>query len=232
MAALVRPATVPAAAAPAAPSATDESGVRMPDGRLVVREMVDDNSCLFRTIGFIFERDAEAAPRLRKLVSAAIAANPLEYSEAILGRSPAAYMSWIEKPSSWGGAIELAIFADHYRVEIDSIDVATGRMDRFGEGRFTSRAFVLYSGIHYDALALSPSEGAPAEFDQTVFEGAAAERAAAAAQQLAQIWKQRRRFTDTARFTLRCGDCGQRVAGEREALAHAAATGHGAFSEV
>lgn len=40
-----------------------------------------------------------------------------------------------------------------------------------------------------------------------------------------------RAFTDTARFTLRCGVCGVGVAGEKEAVAHAKETGHGNFQE-
>lgn len=42
------------------------------------------------------------------------------------------YIQWIQKPNSWGGAIELAILSSYFQVEIDSIDVQTGRIDKFG----------------------------------------------------------------------------------------------------
>ncbi len=40
-----------------------------------------------------------------------------------------------------------------------------------------------------------------------------------------------RQFTDTANFTLRCKDCQIGVKGEKEAIAHAKATGHANFGE-
>ena len=63
------------------------------------------------------------------------------------------------------------------------------------------------SGIHYDAIALSPSPDAPEEFDQTSFEGSEGERVLEAGLKLAAIWKKKRKFTDLARFQLKCGIC-------------------------
>ena len=40
-----------------------------------------------------------------------------------------------------------------------------------------------------------------------------------------------RQYTDTANFTLRCKDCQIGVKGEKEAVAHAKATGHANFGE-
>ena len=40
-----------------------------------------------------------------------------------------------------------------------------------------------------------------------------------------------RQFTDTSNFTLRCKDCQIGVKGEKEAIAHAKATGHANFGE-
>jgi hypothetical protein len=65
-------------------------------------------------------------------------------------------MAAISKDSTWGGAIgmtkldsdagfilnplvELSIFSDHFRTEIDSYDVETGRCDKFGEGKYDNR---------------------------------------------------------------------------------------------
>lgn len=74
-------------------------------------------------------------------------------------------------PQAWGGAIELSIFANHFQSEIVSIDVETIKPYVFGEGQgYTKRVFVLYSGIHYDALARSPYSDAPLSQDVTVFQ--------------------------------------------------------------
>lgn len=57
------------------------------------------------------------------------------------------YIRTILKPSTWGGAIELAIFSKHFQTEIDSFDVLSGRADKFGEGQYDSRCVLVYSGI-------------------------------------------------------------------------------------
>jgi len=68
---------------------------------------------------------------MRKLIVEGIKKNSDTYTEAILGMPPEKYIATISKPSSWGGAIELAILSAHYRTEIASIDVETGRIDHF-----------------------------------------------------------------------------------------------------
>lgn len=56
-----------------------------------------------------------------------------EYSAAFLGMENAAYCAWITNPAHWGGGIELAILASHYRREIAAWNLATGACHIFGE---------------------------------------------------------------------------------------------------
>ncbi|TPX66553.1 hypothetical protein SpCBS45565_g04363 [Spizellomyces sp. 'palustris'] len=198
---------------------------------ILLQEMKDDNSCLFRSIGYVLERSPEVVNKLRKIVADTIINDPINYNEAILGRNPVAYREWILQPNSWGGAIELAIFSDHFQVEIDSIDVATLRIDRFGEGKYSRRVLILFSGIHYDAVALSPGKDVSEDFDQTAFEGGNIEKILAAGVELARIWNEKRKFTDLANFTLKCGICKKGLKGQKEAQAHALETGHASFTE-
>lgn len=116
---------------------------------------------------------------------------------------PDSYIAAILKPSTWGGAIELAIFADHFRTEITSIDVESGRADRFGEGKYTSRAIVLYSGIHYDAVSLAPTPAAPPDFHETVFD-VKDDSVLRGARELAAKLRAKKKFTNTATFDLKC----------------------------
>ncbi|KAG6507618.1 hypothetical protein ZIOFF_032968 [Zingiber officinale] len=37
------------------------------------------------------------------------------------------------------------------------------------EKNYSERVMLIYDGLHYDALAMSPYDGAPEEFDQTIF---------------------------------------------------------------
>lgn len=126
---------------------------------------------------------------------------------------------------------ELSIFSNHYNAEISSIDVETGRIDRFGEGKgYSSRAILLYSGIHYDAVALSPIPDAPPEFQTTLFplDDSSVLRAA---QELATRLRAKKKFTNTSTFDLKCVICQKGLKGEKEARAHATETGHTEFGE-
>ena len=55
---------------------------------------------------------------MRQIIAEAVAADSSNFSEAILGRPNADYCEWIQKPESWGGAIELAVLSNFYGIEI------------------------------------------------------------------------------------------------------------------
>lgn len=127
------------------------------------------------------------------------------------------YIQTILKPNAWGGAIELAILAEHYSTEIASVDVETGRVDRFAPPPARdsgNRAIVIYSGIHYDATSAAPMLDAPDEFHQTIMsrggagagggEGEEEDEMLAAAKKLADALRAKRAYTNTATFDLRC----------------------------
>lgn len=198
---------------------------------MVVRMMDDDNSCLFSAVAYVLEDHArQRASFLRQLVAGTILADA-SYTDAVLGRPKAQYAEWIQQPSAWGGAIELAVLARHYGVQIASIDVATLRMDVFGEGEgYEERVYLLYSGIHYDAIAESPIGSLPEGFDVTLFRAndVAAQTSALA---LAAEARQQHKYTDLARFTIRCETCGARLVGETDAERHAGETAHTSFVE-
>ncbi|QQP36711.1 Ubiquitin thioesterase OTU1like [Caligus rogercresseyi] len=44
--------------------------------------------------------------------------------------------------------------------------------------------------------------------------------------------KSAKKFTDVGNFSLKCEDCGTRLVGQKDAQAHAKATGHARFGEV
>ncbi|GAA6042750.1 hypothetical protein JCM8097_007456 [Rhodosporidiobolus ruineniae] len=215
--------------------------VEVDGGYLVLRVVPDDNSCLFRAVGLVLNSgEADASAALRKVVAGAIQADPEQWSEVVLGRTPESYISTILQPSSWGGAIELSILAAHFQSEIWSIDVQTGRVDRFGEGQgFETFALIVYSGIHYDALTFSfappePSTSFPPpniDFDTTVFSISTQDHLLKSAQELVGKLRAAHAYTDTATFTLSCGVCKEGLKGEKEAREHAKNTGHTSFTE-
>ncbi|KAG8743884.1 ubiquitin-specific protease otu1 [Ceratobasidium sp. 414] len=200
-------------------------------GTLVHRVVPDDNSCLFSSIAIIFWQDMAAANKMRALVVDQIQKDPETYSDAVLGQPRGSYMSAMSKNTTWGGAIELSIFSDYFRTEIDSYDVETGRCDKFGEGKYENRCVLMYSGIHYDAVSLAPTRDAPLDFHTTVFPTEGSDHISQGAAKLASQLRASRKFTNTSTFDLKCEICGKGLKGEKEARAHASETGHTSFGE-
>lgn len=200
-------------------------------GHVLVRKMLDDNSCLFRSIAYLFLKNSDRANELRKVVADEILKSQLIYNEAILGKDPKSYCDWILKLNSWGGAIELAIFSDYFQTCIISLDVSSGRLDKFGETKYPSAAFVLYSGIHYDAIVVSPnnSRNSSDEFDISIFSHDKIQLVEEKVILLGHEWKKQRRYTDLGSFTIKCGICSVGLKGQKEAQEHAISTGHKSF---
>jgi ubiquitin thioesterase OTU1 len=205
-------------------------------GTLVLRIMPDDNSCLFRAVGGAVVGGLDAMSELRAIVARTIQQRPDIYSAVVLEKSPEDYAHWIQTAAAWGGAIELSILSKHFDIEICSIDVQTLRVDRFNEGRPT-RCILVYSGIHYDMIALSPSDppfthaDVPPEFDTKIFDAADAGLLQRAVELCAML-QARHYYTDTAGFRIRCNTCGGLFLGEKEVTRHAAQSGHYDFGEA
>jgi ubiquitin thioesterase OTU1 len=120
----------------------------------------------------------------------------------------------------------------------------------YGEDKkHRKRVFLLYNGIHYDAVVGTLSPVKPTknevkakknvnqelETPQTLFEfdtaSARAKVAFSEVRAMAEAAKATKQFVNVATFTLRCGQCGQGFKGAKEAQAHAQATGHVQFTQ-
>lgn len=104
----------------------------------------------------------------------------------------------------------MAILAKHYSTEIASIDVETGRIDKFSpppEVDSGNRCILIYSGIHYDAATIAPILDAPDDFHQTVVpkdKDGDDDPILTAAKKLADKLRAKKAYTNTATFDLRC----------------------------
>ena len=109
----------------------------------------------------------------------------------------------------------------------------------FGEeNQYATHIFLIYSGIHYDAVTFTPLEPDLSatypyslDFDQTQFHKVNDAYALPATLKLAEKLKSDHYYTDTAGFTLRCEVCRTALKGEKEAHKHAKDTGHTSFGE-
>uniref|UniRef100_A0A0K8TSL9 Ubiquitin thioesterase OTU n=1 Tax=Tabanus bromius TaxID=304241 RepID=A0A0K8TSL9_TABBR len=200
-------------------------------GILLKKVVPADNSCLFTSIGYVLngQVDLDCASYMRLIIAEQVANDPINYSEAILGRPNPEYCEWIKRPESWGGAIEVSILSNFYGLEIDVVDITNAIINRFGEDKnFGLRVFLLFDGIHYDPLYMEPASGGP---PRTIFP-IEDENVYRQAEQLALEAKASRQFTDVNKFTLRCIQCDSLLVGQVEAQNHAVKTGHTNFGEI
>ncbi|ODV92168.1 hypothetical protein CANCADRAFT_30410 [Tortispora caseinolytica NRRL Y-17796] len=212
-----------------------EPYVKYGDQYLTIRVMKDDNSCLFNSISYNILKTLQDPYELRDLIASYIKNNSLEYNEAILGRGIEEYCAWIKQENSWGGAIEISIFAKYFNITIHSIDVQTGRIDSFEPNSSESNpgkfCVIIYSGIHYDSIAATPYLNAPNDLDTTVFDASSETDILAESKKLVDKLRAQHYYTDTSEFKVKCGICGETFKGEKSAVNHANATGHYQFDE-
>jgi ubiquitin thioesterase OTU1 len=209
-----------------------EAALMDPEGIIVKRVMDADNSCLFNSIGYVLcNKSRTEAPRLRQAIAKAIREDPETFTAAFLGQSSQDYIEFITNDNSWGGQIELNVFSRLFQTEIAALDIIRDRVDVYGtEEGYKQRAFVIYDGIHYDALAFAYDEWLHESQDVTLFspnDDAVLEKSL----RLCSDQHKKKAFTDTSNFTLRCAVCQEGFVGAIQAQEHAQTTGHQNFVE-
>jgi hypothetical protein len=106
------------------------------EGALIYRRIIEANdSCLFNSLGLALKNSLKLAPELRQIVAKAVLADPDTFSPAILEKSSKEYSEWIQRPQSWGGAIEMMILSEYFRCEIAACDIVNVRLELFGQNR-------------------------------------------------------------------------------------------------
>lgn len=202
-------------------------------GVLQRRVVPADNSCLFTAINALMTDgtvNLDRAEELRQLIAGVVSSDPETYSEGVLGRRNPDYVKWIQNKDSWGGGIELAILSNYYKTEIAVVDCQSARIDCFGEDKhFSHRIFLLYDGVHYDALMLEAADGSGKILDMRF--STSDDIVMQQAMEIAQEAKSSGQFTDVAGFSLRCLVCRTPLKGQKEAQQHALSTGHQNYGE-
>eukprot|EP00457_Paulinella_chromatophora_P008345 gb/GEZN01008376.1/.p1 GENE.gb/GEZN01008376.1/~~gb/GEZN01008376.1/.p1 ORF type:complete len:349 (-),score=51.76 gb/GEZN01008376.1/:356-1402(-) len=189
-------------------------------------KMPDDNSCLFHGVSFLLQSSLVPS-ELRQLVARTVRADPSRWNAATLGKaSVAEYIAFITDPVRWGGQVELAIFARHFRSQLGVLDVESGRLDVYGEDQAatTQRGYLLMTGLHFDAVCFSSGQKLVERKDWE-----AADRAVRA---LGGEMKQNGEFTSKDTMRLQCKVCGVVVKGDYQARLHAGTKGHKEFRPV
>lgn len=109
-------------------------------------------------------------------------------------------------------------------------DYQTLRIDKYNEGQPT-RCILVYSGIHYDTIALSPldtqsyNSQSPPELDQRVWDSRDTEILDSAVK-LCGILRAKHYYTNTVTMKIKCKVCNMMLHGEKQAAKHAQQSGH------
>lgn len=121
------------------------------------RNVPADNSCLFHSCAYVLkDRSRSDGPSLRQVCAEYILNHPEKIKAC--GEDPVLYAQWILHPSNWGGHIELSILSDVFQTELIVLDGSTNHIIHCGEEHhYPARAFLFYTGQHYDALSMSHS---------------------------------------------------------------------------
>lgn len=212
-----------------------------------IRRFVDsDNSCLFNSVAYVTDRasfDGMSALRMRQLIIDEIRKDPNKYNEAYLGRSNDEYIEYILKPDTWGGAIELQILSEYFKLEIASIDIKSLRVDCYGEtSNYDKRVYVIYNGIHYDPLAMTFGETVSDELDITITDHDDIDTYTKM-MKLAEDYRTRGDYVDFSdvktdgstsmyKAVLKCSVCEGVFLNQDEAAEHGANTNHWNFEEM
>ncbi|CAK7906265.1 ubiquitin thioesterase Otu1p [[Candida] anglica] len=210
----------------------------------ILRNVPDDNSCMFNSIVYalfgVQEHAVEEVHKLRQVVATTISADKgNKYTELVLGRPITKYCQWILNMDSWGGAIELGILAEHFQIAIHCLDVESGKIMKFQSEQHKPHNFIVlvYSGIHYDLVVrnqkLSTTKS-DKQSDVCVFENGSLEGDTMLqdCEKLGQLLQTQNYSTNTTTFRLRCLQCYEVLVGEMGASNHANSTGHFKFGET
>jgi ubiquitin thioesterase OTU1 len=198
-------------------------------GSVVKRAVPDDNSCLFHAISLCFDHISVAD--LRSLVAKTVLSDTINWNEGTLQQNPNDYANYIKRTNTWGGSVELCIFADHYKSEILVLDTARQRHNTFGEEKnYSKRIYLVYDGIHYDALVWTSNPNSK-DWDVTVFDP---KNKPVEDGCMAFMNKefQSGNYVDEYNYKIKCGQCGQVFVGNKNAAAHSNSTGHTSFTQV
>jgi len=204
----------------------------------MVRRVVEaDNSCMFNSIGYLMNKmrhntslGIDYSSQYREMIKMQVLSDKEKYNSAFLGKDNEEYAAWITNKEKWGGEIEMSILSMLLSVQISAIDIQTNLVFNYGDG-FDKRIFLLYDGIHYDAMARASASDASEEDDQTIFSSSDSE-AELGCKEIAQNLKRQKLFVNLSGCDLQCLVCGAGLKGQKEAQEHAKITAHQNFAAV
>jgi len=136
------------------------------------RNIPKDNSCLFASILFCFNKmTLQNVKNLRERVAVYVQSHSEEMKK-VIPENTYKYAQKIVSDKFWGGSVEISVISILSETEIMVFDDKTHCEHLFGEGKgYKTRIYIKYNGSnHYDALYLKPfskNKNCVAKFDSS-----------------------------------------------------------------
>ena len=200
-----------------------------------IRRYVDaDNSCLFSSIAYLIDPknfSETSSYKYRYMIAEYLMNNKL--NDVILDKPQNEYIEEIQNIKKWGGAIELRLFSDIFKIKIGSIDVMSNRIDIYGETNpYNKIIYVLYNGVHYDPLVMNFSADSSKESDITKFDSMD-DNILINFRKYAEIFKDSGDFVDLANLmSFQCEICNQQFQSQDDMSKHAQNSDHWEFKQI
>jgi len=196
-----------------------------------------DNSCLFHAIAYLIGQgrpDATVAlspERLRRLVAARMIQEPERWNEVTMAenRTVEAYTAWITNPDSWGGFVDLIVLSECFQTQISVVSIESLESLHWTHypddaQLYDRRLYLLYNGVHYDAVVGTSSNCALHCFSP------ADEATLTKVEGLAAKWQLQ--LESEAMTIYECQHCGGYFTSPAECARHNSDTGHFNFKEI
>lgn len=207
----------------------------------MTRRIIDaDNSCLYNCFGYLLLRSLCMSTRLREVCANVASGEHEKYNSAVLGREIDDYKIWVTKPDTWGGEVEISILSAYFKIGVGVVDIRTNQIYLYNCNHDDNRSseeriYILYDGIHYDALVKSDdnneNKSARIDTDITIF-SCADVVAYNECKRIAADLRAATQYVDTSGFQLKCLVCGVGLVGQKDASEHAKSTGHQNFGQL
>ena len=200
-----------------------------------IRRYVDaDNSCLFSSIAYLIDPknfNMTSSYKYRYMIAEYLMNNKLD--DVILDKPQNIYIEEIQDIKKWGGAIELRLFSDIFKIKIGSIDVMTNRIDIYGETKpYDKIIYTIYNGVHYDPLVMNFSADSSKESDITKFDSMD-DNILINFRKYAEIFQKSGDFVDISSImSFECEICNKQFQSQDDISQHAQNTNHWEFKQI
>jgi len=182
----------------------------------VRRRVPNDHSCLFWAIAYVAEKgppEKSKARELREVCAQDAMKDPDPITRAlILGHdSMEDYVAYVRNEFNWGGESEVATLAQHYCLEVVIVWCTTLQVLSYGADnpKCKGRAYILYTGQHYDPIVAGPSADVETAVEQRQFPKGDTSLEASAIEIARQHNEEAaRRASQRRAKKIKCGGCG------------------------